>query len=172
MKRTSLTAIVGTALALSLVLVGCGKDDSSTGSGGTKAATPTLSDAWVRSVQGQGAAYVTITGGTEADVLTKVSVPSSVAKEAQLHETTMGMDSGMGGSSTTAMGGTGGTPMEMKPITKIDIPAGATVQLKPGGFHIMLVDVATPLAAGDTVPLTFTFEKAGTRTIDAKVRAL
>ena len=110
------------------------------------------------------------------DALTKVSVPASVAKEAQLHETTVGMgsgmDSGAGGSSTTAMGDMGGKPMEMKPITKVDVPAGATVQLKPGGFHIMLVDLVKPLAAGDTVPLTLTFEKAGTKTVDAKVRAL
>ena len=170
MKPFRLTVLVTAVAALGVALVGCGQDESSSGSDGTRPATVTVSDAWVRSVQGQGAAYFTITGGTSADALTKVAVPASVAKEAQLHETMVAMGGGKDGSSTTmAMGG---GAMEMKPVPQIDVPAGATVQLKPGGFHVMLVDVVKPLAAGDTVPLTLTFEKAGTRTVTAKVRAL
>lgn len=88
--------------------------------------------------------YITITNaGPEPDRL--VSVASPVAGVAQLHE--MKMDGGM---------------MKMAELPGgIEIPAGATVELKPGGLHMMFMSLNEGLVEGSTVPVTLTFEKAG-----------
>jgi copper(I)-binding protein len=57
----------------------------------------------------------------------------------------------------------------MRPVTGIDIPGGGEVALGSGGYHVMLIDLARPLAVGDKVPLTLTFERAGTVDIVADV---
>jgi len=44
--------------------------------------------------------------------------------------------------------------MRMREVKAIDLPQGKTVTLKPGGFHIMLMNLEKPIAAGDVVPLT------------------
>jgi copper(I)-binding protein len=72
------------------------------------------------------------------------------------------------GSDTTM--GTGGGEMTMRPVEFVELPAGVAVEMKPGGHHIMLMDLAKPLAAGTTFKLTLTFEKAGEITIDVPVR--
>jgi copper(I)-binding protein len=142
------------------------------------------------------AVYMAITAGAEGDSLVKASVPSDVAGTVELHET-VAADEGesmegesmagdamestttaMSGdmeSTTTAMGGEmgddmGGGMMTMKPVTSIEIPAGETVELKPGGYHIMLLDVKKVLAVGDTIEVTLTFEKAGEVQATAEVR--
>lgn len=52
--------------------------------------------------------------------------------------------------------------MVMRPVEGgLEIPAGATVELKPGGLHIMFMEVAEPYQEGATVPVTLEFEKAG-----------
>ena len=51
------------------------------------------------------------------------------------------------------------------------VPANGTVELKPGGFHIMLMNLTEPLEAGDSVELELTFEKAGTVKVTAPVQA-
>ncbi len=66
--------------------------------------------------------------------------------------------------------------MKMRPVKKLDVAPGKPVELKPGGYHVMLMDLKQPLKAGDTVPLTLTFEKADksrqTVEVKAEVRAL
>jgi copper(I)-binding protein len=86
----------------------------------------------------------------------------------------MTTDAGMG-ASTTAGGMNGSVPaaggmMEMKPVDQIAVPAGGSVALEPGGFHIMLRDLVKPLEVGTTVELTLTFEKAGDKVVTADVR--
>ena len=54
----------------------------------------------------------------------------------------------------------------------IVIPAGETVALAPGGLHIMFMNVPAPFAEGDTVPVTLTFEKAGSVDLELHVEAL
>jgi len=121
-----------------------------------------------------GAAYVTITSPID-DALIGVSVDASVAMTAELHEMVMaGMDTGttmMGGSATTMMGGSATTEgaMTMQPVDRIELPAGQAVELKPGSYHIMLMELAKPLVVGDTIQITLTFEKAGDITIDVPV---
>jgi copper(I)-binding protein len=50
----------------------------------------------------------------------------------------------------------------MRQVDAVPLPAGQAVVLSPGGYHIMLMDLKAPLVAGQSFPLTLTFEKAGT----------
>jgi copper(I)-binding protein len=49
----------------------------------------------------------------------------------------------------------------MRPVEAIEIPAGQTVTLQPGGFHLMLIGLKEPLIQGQAVPVTLRFERAG-----------
>jgi hypothetical protein len=60
--------------------------------------------------------------------------------------------------------------MMMRPVEQIDIPASGETELRPGGFHVMLLGINQDLAEGDTVDLTLTFENAGDITVTAPVR--
>ena len=53
-----------------------------------------------------------------------------------------------------------------------EIPAGGTLELKPGGKHIMLIGLTAPLVAGEKIKVTLNFEKAGAQTIDVPVKAM
>jgi len=100
-----------------------------------------------------GGAYLTIrNAGNEADRLLRVSSPAAATVE--LHSMTMD-----------------GNVMRMRAIAALDIPAGAAVTLGSSGYHVMLIDLARPLAAGSSVPLTLTFEKSGTLDVVADVEA-
>ncbi len=59
--------------------------------------------------------------------------------------------------------------MQMRQLTALDLPAGGSVRLEPGGLHLMLVDLQQPLRAGAQLPLTFVFEKAGRIAIQAPI---
>jgi copper(I)-binding protein len=54
-----------------------------------------------------------------------------------------------------------GEIMRMREVKVLDVPAKGTLELKPGGAHLMFVDVKQPLKEGDKVPVTLKFEKAG-----------
>jgi hypothetical protein len=64
----------------------------------------------------------------------------------------------------------------MREVESLPLPAGRRVEMRPGGYHVMLEQLVRPLAAGDRVPLTFTVEdKAGKRSrveVEAAVRPL
>lgn len=169
MKKAMLLSIVAVGM---LAFAGCGSDDSTeattAGSGET-----TATDAWARvttPTQADGAVYMTIQS-PDGDTLTGVSVPSSVASDAQLHETT---DEGST-DSTDSMDSTGADAgdamMGMKEVDQVEIPADQSVALEPGGYHIMLMDLAEPIAEGDTIPVTLEFEQAGKIEVDATARA-
>jgi copper(I)-binding protein len=115
-----------------------------------------VGQAWARATAPEataGAAYFSITnGGAVPDRLTGVTSPA--AGTAQLHQATR-----------TADGIMSMTAMEQGLV----VSPGETVTLKPGGVHIMLMGLAQPLKQGETLPLTLTFEKAGTVTIVAKI---
>ena len=64
-----------------------------------------------------------------------------------------------------------GDVMRMRQVDGIALPAGKTVELKPGGLHIMFVGLKAPLKAGDTFPLKLKFEKAGEVEVMVKVEA-
>jgi periplasmic copper chaperone A len=111
---------------------------------------PKVEGAWVRSSvagqQGTGA-FMRLTA-TEATQLVGVSTP--LAGVAEVHE--MKME---------------GEVMKMRAIGKLDLPAGRSVELKPGGYHIMLLDLKQPLEQGSTVPMTLSFRDA--RGVESKL---
>jgi copper(I)-binding protein len=83
-----------------------------------------------------------------------VQITSPVAGVAEIHEMSMV-----------------GDMMRMRPVAALDLPAGQTVELKPGGFHLMLLDLKQTIKEGDVVPVTMVFEgKDGKRTsVDLKL---
>ena len=148
-------------LVVASVAAACSSGATPTGSGAAASTPPaggplTVKDVWVRAAQagGQTAVYFTIVNGKVApDALVGVSTPA--ATSAGIHETTTD-NSGMTG---------------MQPVAQIAIPGGGTVELKPGGYHVMLMGLVNELKVGDSIPLTLTFEQAGEVPITAEVRA-
>ena len=59
----------------------------------------------------------------------------------------------------------------MRQVQSIDVPAGGTAELKPGGLHVMLIGLSQPLTLGTKIPLTLTFERAGPVTVEVMVEA-
>jgi len=115
-------------------------------------------DPWARAtVPGQKVAgvYMEIVSPRDARL---VGVSSPAAGAAEVHSMTM--DAGT---------------MRMRAVEALDLPAGTPVKLAPGGFHVMLFDLKTPLVAGQKVPLTLVIEETGKRahkiTVSAIVRA-
>ena len=97
--------------------------------------------AWVRgTVQGQttAGAYMELTSGQRASLL---GAESPAARSAELHE--MKME---------------GNVMRMRTVPRLELPPGKTVELKPGGYHMMLVDLKRPLRKGDLVPIRLKVE--------------
>jgi periplasmic copper chaperone A len=84
-----------------------------------------------------------------------ISASSPVAGEVQLHE--MAMD---------------GNVMKMRQVKDIAIPAGGAVELKPGGLHLMFMNIKAPLTAGETVPVKLKFAKAGDVEVKMPVNAM
>jgi periplasmic copper chaperone A len=114
---------------------------------------PKVEAAWARpTVAGQsgGGGFVTIKGAATGDKL--LSASAGVSKVVELH--TMEMD---------------GNVMRMRPVEFIDVPAGQTVELKPGGLHIMFMGLTQTLKAGARFPLTLKFEKAGEVKVEMQV---
>ena len=64
-----------------------------------------------------------------------------------------------------------GGVMRMRAIDSLALPAGKTVELKPGGYHLMLLDLAQPLKEGDSVPVVLTFADAAGRKTSQEVKA-
>ena len=104
-----------------------------------------------------------------------MKVDAAVAGMAQIHETVMVTDDtmAMGSDTTMAMGSDTtmnmGGEMEMREVDGIDIVAGEPLVLEPGGYHVMLMELAAPLEVGTSISLTLVFEKAGEVTIDVPV---
>jgi copper(I)-binding protein len=106
----------------------------------------TIADAWARATPpgaNIGAAYLTIRNGSKApDKL--VSATSPAAEKVQTHITVKD-----------------GDIFRMREVKGYDIPAGGAFELKPGGAHLMLVNLKAPLKEGDKVPLVLRFERGG-----------
>src|SRR5690606_10830983 len=65
-----------------------------------------------------------------------------------------------------------GEVMRMRPVEAIEVPAGGSVTLKPGGDHVMLMSLRAPLKEGETFPLTLIFEHRGSREVDVTVKSV
>jgi hypothetical protein len=62
-----------------------------------------------------------------------------------------------------------GGVMKMRPVQAIDIKAKGEAALKPGGLHVMMIDLKAPMKEGDVVPITLTFDDGSSKQVDAKV---
>jgi periplasmic copper chaperone A len=114
-----------------------------------------VQNAWVRPTVGEQdatGAYLTITS-QEAMALVGVATPA--AEIAEVHE--MKMD---------------GDIMRMRMAERIDINPGEPLELKPGGYHVMLMALTAPVAAGDEIELSLQFEKADGSKIEMPVKAV
>ena len=116
----------------------------------------TVDKPWVRTtVAGQttSAAYMTITFAQGGKL---VSASSPIAASAEVHE--MKMDGDM---------------MKMRSVDVLPLPAGKQVELKPNGFHMMLMGMTVPLKAGDVVPIRLVVEdgKGRRQVVDVKATA-
>ena len=134
-------------LARALVLLFCA-------AAGLAAAGPlTVTDAWIRATPPgarTAAAYLTITNSGAVDRLLEGSTPAAGGLELHTQIAERGMQ-------------------RMTPLTQLELPAGAAVRLTPGGLHLMLVDLAAPLAAGTSVTLSLRFATAGQLQIEVPV---
>lgn len=122
-------------------------------------AQTTVKEPWVRATVPQQKAsgmFAQITSTSGGKV---VSASSPVAGVVEIHEMKMEGDT-----------------MRMRAIDALELPAGRTVELKPGGYHVMLIDLKQQLKAGDIVPVTLVIQNsAGQREsveVKAPVRAL
>jgi periplasmic copper chaperone A len=123
-----------------------------------KVGTLEISHPWTRATPPTaqtGGGFLTVTNkGTAPDRL--VAARSGASDRVEIHE--MKMD---------------GNVMRMRELEKgLEIPAGATVMLKPGGFHIMFMGLKAPFAKDAKVPVTLVFEKAGSLDVALDVEAL
>ena len=117
-----------------------------------------IADPWARATPkgaASAAGYMTITNtGTVPDRVSCVS--SDASAQCQIHSMTM--EDGV---------------MKMRPVDGgLEIKPGATVALRPGAYHMMLVDLKHPLEAGQTVKATLKFDRAGTIDVDYPVAAI
>jgi periplasmic copper chaperone A len=115
-----------------------------------------IEDAYTRAtVPGQqvAAGFMKIDNKGGTDLL--VSASSPIAGEVQLHE--MSME---------------GNVMKMRQVKDIPVPAGGAVELKPGGMHLMFINIKAPLATGETVPVKLKFAKAGEVEVKMPVNAM
>lgn len=102
---------------------------------------------------GNGVVYLELSNGGESpDTLLKIE--SQAAQVAELHETKIDEND----------------VMQMTPLVTIEVPAGESVSLEPGGKHIMLINLKQELKPAEKISLTLIFEKAGSMTVEAEVR--
>lgn len=153
-------AIWTLALAAAVV-VGCG-DEKQTDDGDPITETPSATTAttleiqapWMRpSAKNQNTAcyFLLVNGGDEADTL--LAAASELAKITEVHETYMD-----------------GDLMGMREVEAIPIPAGETVEFKPGGKHIMLIGTLEDIEIGATKTIVLTFARAGEVVVEAPVK--
>jgi periplasmic copper chaperone A len=131
---------------------------ASIGTAGAETGSIAIENAWARATPAGAkvaAGYLTVkNGGDEPDRL--VSASAEFAGKSEIH--TMNMVHGM---------------MQMRPVKDgLAVPARGSVALEPNSYHLMFMDLAKPLAEGDTVAGQLTFERAGSVPVEFKVMGI
>ena len=119
------------------------------------AAQITVKEPWVRATvaaQKATGAFMQISSASDAKL---VEAKSPVAGVVEIHE--MKMDNHV---------------MKMRAVSGVALPAGKTVELKPGGYHVMMMDLKAQVKEGDTVPLTLVFEGKDKKRESVEVKAV
>jgi len=114
----------------------------------------TVKEPWVRATVAHQQATGAFMQIGSAKGVRLVSAASPVAGIVEIHE--MAME---------------GNVMRMRPVAGIEVPAGKSVELKPGGYHVMLMDLKRQLKEGEAVPITLTFEGEGRARESVEVKA-
>ena len=138
-------------VALVFGLAACGTDTGNAAPGHVS-----VSDGFALATvtsQPNGAVYFTVVS-PDADTLERVVVPESIADHAEMHDTVTTADGAM-------------TMHEMG--SGVELEPGTAVTFTPGGKHVMLVDLAKPLAVGETFDVTLEFAKADSITLPVAV---
>lgn len=156
MKRFRMLALIA-----GLILVGttaCGSDDSD-GKASESADPIVISEPWVRATEGtedpsMTAVFMAIRNNTDQD-LTLVSATSPGIEMVQVHEMVQGDDGHM---------------VMQEAENGVMIRAGKEQMLMPGGYHVMLMGLADPIAPGDELEVTLTFSDGTTKTITAPAK--
>jgi len=110
---------------------------------------------WTRAAgaNGTGAGFMTLRNrGTQPDRLLSAASPAASTIELHTHVRE-------------------GDVMRMRPVADIPVPPGETVELRPGGLHLMMIGLTAPLQQGTRVPLTLRFERAGEVRVELAVEA-
>ncbi|MBS4753557.1 copper chaperone PCu(A)C [Nocardioides sp. zg-ZUI104] len=168
-RKTLTTAALVAALVPALAACGTENDDKagadtssspsaterSSTDGADGAAVLSVSDPWVKAAdRGMTAAFGTLVNNGAEDV-TVTDVASDVAARAELHETVENAD--------------GSVAMQAKDGGFV-VPAGGTLELAPGGAHIMLMKLTRALEPGTTVTLTLTLDDGSTTEVESTVK--
>jgi len=159
MKKIKTVAVIA---IFAIAITACSNSDSESTTDGSDAATKsvvesgiTVEGSWARNSPMDatvGAAYMNITSSVD-DTLVGASVDESVAMMTEVHETTTQADGSMG----------------MQEIMSLDLKAGVKTELKPGGYHIMLMKLAKPLVLGENISVTLTFGSGATQVVEVPV---
>lgn len=148
MKKLS---IIATSTALLFSVSACSNDNTAT----PDAPEITVTNQWARTspmATDMGAAYMTIEASA-LDELIGASVDMSVAMMAEVHET---------------ISENGAT--KMQEVDRIEVTPDAPIEMKPGGYHIMLMGLKKPLETGETITVTLKFSKSGETTVEVPVQ--
>lgn len=118
----------------------------------TSTVAPVVSASWIKTTipgSAVSAAYMQIKSVTPFKLMKAESPAAGIV---EIHD--MKMNAGV---------------MEMKALDAIDVPANKAIELKPGGMHVMLMNVKKPINKGDKIPMTLTFEGANKKTLLVKL---
>jgi periplasmic copper chaperone A len=151
----SLAITAAAVLVGGLGLTACGEGTQTAAPAADQAASVTMSDAWVKAVDGgMTAAFGVLSNTGEADA-TLVAASTPAAAKVEIHEVVMGEDG----------------DMVMQPKEGgVVVAAGGSATLEPGGDHIMLMDVTGPIMPGDEVTLTLEFSDGSTLDVTATAK--
>lgn len=173
MRKTTRTAVAAaSALALAVAMTACGADDegtdtaAGTGTSAVETATDTAdadagnqlveySDGWVKATDKDMTGVFGVIKNTGTEDLHLTGVKSDLGKRQELHETVPG----------------GGGMMMREKEDGFVIPAGGELELKPGGNHIMLMDLDEPITTGQEITLTLEFEGGQTQDVTVSARS-
>jgi hypothetical protein len=122
---------------------------------GTAQAQVKINDAWVRATvpqQKATGAFMQITAAQDSRL---VEVRSPAAATVELHQMEMKDQ-----------------VMKMRTVGVLDLPAGKLIELKPGGYHVMLIDLKTQVKDGDMIPITLVIENKDKKRETVEIKAL
>jgi copper(I)-binding protein len=156
MFRTLTAATAGLLVAAGLSAAAHTQDSTMKMTPAAAAGTVEIHSPWSRASAGMaraGGAFMTLVNTGDAD-RALVSAASDVADTVELHTHIKE-----------------GDVMKMRPVDHVAVPAGETVMLQPGGYHVMLIGLHAPLKEGESFDITLTFDNGDTATVTTDIKA-